>query len=36
MNEKNFIYSDQLALFGRRDIVGFGRKDFYVKEIIRN
>lgn len=35
MNEKNFIYSDQLALFGRRDIIGFGRKDFYVKEINR-
>jgi hypothetical protein len=35
MNEKNFIYSDQLALFGRRDIIGFGKRDFYVKEINR-
>ena len=32
---KGFIYSDQLSLYGKRDIIGFGTKDFYVKEIDR-
>ena len=31
--QKDFIYAPQLSLFGKREIVGFGKNDFYVKEI---
>lgn len=34
--EKGFIYNNQGALFGNREIVGFGEKDFYIKTIDRN
>jgi hypothetical protein len=33
VNEKNYIYSDQMSLFGHTEIVGFGYSDFYIKEI---
>lgn len=32
---KDFIYSSQGALFGKRTIVGFGDSDFHIKEIGR-
>lgn len=35
MNDKNYIYADQLVLFGKQDIIGFGSKDFYIKEVKR-
>ena len=28
---KGFIYSDQSSMFGKRDILGFGSNDFYIK-----
>ena len=31
-----YILSPQLSLFGHNDIIGFGMKDFYIKEIDRN
>lgn len=33
---KDLIYSDQLSMFGSREIIGFGSSDFFVKEIERN
>lgn len=36
MAKKDYIYSDQLSMFGRREIIGFGEPEFYVKEIDRN
>lgn len=33
---KNFIYSKQDTLFGKREVVGFGNKDFSIKEIQRD
>ena len=33
---KGYIYSEQQAMFGNREIIGFGDIDFYVKEIDRN
>lgn len=30
---KGYIYSDQIPMFGHKDIVGYGTKDFQVKEI---
>jgi adenine modification enzyme len=33
---KDYLYSNQLTIFGKRDIVGFGDKNFYVKEIGKN
>ena len=30
---KGFIYSDQIPMFGHKDIIGYGTNDFYVKEI---
>ena len=33
MSEKGYIYSDQIPMFGHKDIVGYGTKDFYVIEI---
>jgi hypothetical protein len=37
MNEqlKDYIFSDQQSLLGSRDVVGFGKKDFYIIEIDR-
>lgn len=31
--QKGFIYSDQLTLFGHKQIIGFGDELFCVKEI---
>jgi len=33
--EKNLIYSNQQSLFGKKEIIGFGSNNFYVKEIDR-
>jgi len=33
---KGFIYSDQIPMFGHKDIVGYGTKGFFVKEIDRD
>ena len=33
---KGLIYSDQSSMFGKRDILGFGTNDFYIKEIERD
>jgi len=33
---KGYIFSDQIPMFGHKDIIGYGTKDFYVKEIDRN
>ena len=30
---KGYIYSDQIPMFGHKDIIGYGTDDFYVKEI---
>ena len=30
---KGYIYSDQIPMFGHKDIIGYGTKDFQVKEI---
>lgn len=32
---KGYIYDDQIALFGKAEVVGFGNDGFYVKEIDR-
>ncbi len=34
--EKGFIYDNQETLWGARQVIGFGDKTFYVKEIDRN
>ncbi len=31
--KKGFIYSDQIPMFGHKDIIGYGTDEFYVKEI---
>lgn len=31
--KKGFIYSPQLSMFGNREIIGFGKSEFYIKEI---
>jgi len=38
MNEikKDLIYSNQIAMFGKREIIGFGSNDFKILEIDRN
>jgi hypothetical protein len=36
MQTKNYIYSDQLSMFGSKEIIGFGSDNFYVKEIMRD
>ena len=36
MNKKDLIYSDQMSLFGKREIIGFGSPEFYIKEIERD
>lgn len=33
---KGYIYSNQGTLFGSKEIIGFGKDDFYIKEIERN
>ena len=32
---KGLIYSDQLAMFDNREIIGYGKDDFFIKEIPR-
>lgn len=34
--KKDLIYSDQMAMFGSKEIIGFGSVDFFIKEIDRN
>lgn len=34
--KKDLIYSDQLSLIGKREVIGFGSDEFYVKEIERD
>jgi len=29
---KGLIYSEQLAMFDNREIIGYGKDDFYVQE----
>ena len=36
MEKKDLIYSEQQSLYGSREIIGFGSKSFYVKEIPKN
>jgi len=36
MSKKDLIYSDQLSMFGSKEIIGFGSEEFYVKEIDKN
>jgi hypothetical protein len=36
MSKKDLIYSDQLSMFGAKEIIGFGNKEFCIKEIDRN
>lgn len=36
MGKKDYIFSTQMSMFGKREIVGFGSDDFYVKEIPKN
>ena len=33
--KKGYIYSNQMAMFGDKEIIGYGVDDFYVKEIDR-
>ena len=33
MTMKGYIYSDQIPMFGHKDIIGYGTKEFCVKEI---
>jgi hypothetical protein len=35
MITKGFLYSDQIPMFGHKDIIGYGTNEFYVKEIDR-
>jgi len=32
---KGYIYSDQLPMFGHKDIIGYGTDDFYIKEMLK-
>ena len=32
---KGYIFSEQMSLYGEREIIGFGDAEFYVKEIDR-
>jgi len=36
MAKKDLIYSDQLSMFGAKEIIGFGSNEFHIKEIDRN
>ena len=33
--KKGFIYSEQIPMFGHKDIIGYGTDEFHVKEIDR-
>jgi|TARA_R100000482_G_C5122325_1_gene146518 hypothetical protein len=33
---KGYIYSEQIPMFGHKEIIGYGSDNFYVKEIERN
>ena len=33
MAKKDYIFSNQLSMFGSREIIGFGEPDFYIKEM---
>ena len=33
---KGYIYSEQIPMFGHKDIIGYGDSDFYVEEINRS
>lgn len=33
MKDNAYIFSDQSSLWGKREIIGFGNKDYFVKEI---
>lgn len=32
-SKKGYIFSDQIPMFGHKDIIGYGNKEFYIKEI---
>lgn len=34
--KKGFIFSDQIPMFGHKDIIGYGSEEFYIKEIERD
>jgi hypothetical protein len=34
--QKKYIFSDQISLYGERECLGFGSENFYIKEIDRN
>lgn len=34
-NKKGYIFSDQIPMFGHKDIIGYGTDNFNVKEIDR-
>ena len=36
MSKKDLIYSDQMSMFGAKEIIGFGSAEFYIKEMDRN
>ncbi|MFO0448978.1 MAG: hypothetical protein ACK52I_10035 [Pseudomonadota bacterium] len=36
MGKKDYIFSTQMSMFGKREIVGFGSTEFCIKEIDRN
>jgi hypothetical protein len=36
METKGLIYSNQQTMFGAKEIIGFGSKEFYVKEMEKN
>ena len=36
VGKKDYIFSDQLSMFGKREIIGFGSTDFFIKEISRD
>jgi len=36
MAKKDLIYSDQFAIFGSKEIIGFGSDEFSIKELDRN
>ena len=33
ISKKGYIFSEQIPMFGHKDIIGYGTNDFYVKEI---
>jgi hypothetical protein len=35
MSKKGFIYSDQIPMFGHKEIIGYGTDEFHVKEITK-